>query len=67
MAKPTLNDDNAEAVEEAIPHFRLNVLAKRWPYVADELCCDEIFMQDQPCPGAPSNQCEKCGKSFGSC
>ena len=65
VAKPKLNDENAEAVDK--PHARLNVLAKPWPNVADEFCRDEIYMQDQPCPRAPSNQCEKCGKSFGSC
>lgn len=35
-----------------IPYARLNVLAKPWPDVADELCRDEIYMQDQPCPRA---------------
>ena len=55
-----------EHVPQEKPHGRLNVLAKPWPNVLDEFCRDEIYFQDQPSPRAPSNQCEKCGKSFGS-
>ena len=35
VAKPNLNDENAETVDK--PHARLNVLAKPWPNIADSV------------------------------
>ena len=55
---------------------QLNVLARPWPipskadhHVRDEICSDQDYRQQSspsPQPLAPPNQCEVCGKSFGS-
>ena len=55
---------------------QLNVLARSWPipseadhHVRDEMCSDQDYRQQSspsPQPLAPPNQCELCGKSFGS-
>ena len=52
-----------ERILQQQPPSRLNVLAEPWPNVSDEFCRDDIYLQLQ---SGPSNQCEKCGKSFGS-
>ena len=55
---------------------QLNVMARPWPvpsnvehHVRDEMCSDQDYTQQSspsPQPRAPPNQCEVCGKSFGS-
>ena len=70
QAGPTLNgsdDDSAtdvvEADEEevALAISKLNVLARPWP--SGQV---EIHRDNKPIVRVPSNQCEKCGKTFGS-
>ena len=55
--------DKRERVLQQQPLTMLNVLAKPWPNVCNEFCGDDIYLQVQ---SGPSNQCKKCGKSFGS-
>ena len=75
------DEDKTPAAEKADhfpwkPNHQLNVLAMPWPidnraenHVLDEICTDEDYRQETgptPQPLAPPNQCEVCGKSFGS-
>ena len=70
QAGPTPNssdDDSAEDVveedEEVLhPISKLNVLARPWPSEQQV----EIHRDNKPIVRVPSNQCEKCGKTFGS-
>ena len=70
QAGPTLNgsdDDSAtdvvEADEEEVVHpiSKLNVLARLWP--SGQV---EIHRDNKSIVRVPPNQCEKCGKTFGS-
>ena len=72
QARPTANGSDAdsaadvvEADEEEVvvvhPTSKLNILAKPWPSGQGE-----IHQDSQPNLRVPSNQCEKCGKTFGS-
>ena len=71
QARPTANGsdtdsaaDVVEANEEEVvqPISKLNVLARPWPSGQQE----EIHQDSKPIVRVPSNQCEKCGKTFGS-
>ena len=69
QARPTANGSDAdsaadvvEADEEEVAHpiSKLNVLARPWPNGQVEI------HRDKPIVRVPPNQCEKCGKTFGS-
>ena len=70
QARPTANGSDAdsaadvvEADEEVVhPISKLNVLARPWPSGQQ----GEIHQDSKPVVRVPSNQCEKCGKTFGS-
>ena len=71
QARPTANGSDAdsaadvlEADEEEVVHpiSKLNVLARPWPSGQQ----GEIHQDSKPNLRVPSNQCEKCGKTFGS-
>ena len=71
QARPTANGSDAdsaadvvEADEEEVVHpiSKLNVLARPWPSGQQV----EIHQDSKPIVRVPSNQCEKCGKTFGS-
>ena len=70
QARPTANGSDAdsaadvvEADEEEVVHpiSKLNVLARPWP--SGQV---EIHRDNKPIIRVPPNQCEKCGKTFGS-
>ena len=62
VVENTAEEQNKEKTLQLPPTSSLNVLARPWPSRQQQ----EFHQDNHPTPQVPPNQCEKCGKTFGS-